>query len=69
MCGSAGTSAGDGGTIDGVGGGGSGGAGGSYQRCTTFLQITLTITLITKGGKKGAILNVMPLTQHTPSFI
>ena len=65
MCGSAGTSAGNGGTV----GGGGGSGGGSYRRCVTFLQITLTITLITKGGKKGAILNVMLLTQHDPSFI
>ena len=38
----------------------------SYCRCVPFLQITLTITLITKGGQKGAILNVMPLNQQAP---
>ena len=37
--------------------------------CTTFLQITLTVTLVMKGGKKGAIINVMPLNQQAPSSI
>ena len=34
-----------------------------------FLQIALTITMIIKGGKKGVILNVMPLNQQTPTYI
>ena len=51
MCGSAGTIAGNGGTIGGGGGGGSGG--GSYRRCVTFFTNNPNHNPDYERGQKG----------------